>query len=189
MHMDTTLTDAAPAHPPTQPAPGWYPTGAGHLAWWDGTRWTGHTAPAGTPETLGAFSASFAWWGALVGWFIPAAILYATNRPNTSGANPFVRFSAGEALNAQLTVLAAMIPVQVIYLWVMVTSFDVWDPASTTPPLGPWFFVVWAVSMATSFAVWALYILAAVRAHRGVWFEARYAIPFFRAHRALRGTR
>jgi hypothetical protein len=30
---------------PSVPAPGWYPDGNGRQQYWDGARWTGHTAP------------------------------------------------------------------------------------------------------------------------------------------------
>jgi len=34
--------------PTPPPAPGWYPDGTGGQHYWDGTRWTGHHAPAPT---------------------------------------------------------------------------------------------------------------------------------------------
>lgn len=166
-------------------APGWYETGHGTISWWDGTTWTGHSQPIMTVERAGAFSASFAWWGAFIAGFIPAWIIFATNKPTKAGTNTFARYSAGEALNTQLTVLVAMLPLQALYVWWLFTSFasPEYDPAAGPPAS---FLAVWGISMAFSFALWALYALAAVRAHRGVWFEARYAIPFLRAHRKLR---
>lgn len=37
--------------PPAGPPPGWYaaPDGSGNQRWWDGTRWTEHTAPPSAP--------------------------------------------------------------------------------------------------------------------------------------------
>lgn len=190
MEMEAS-TEWAPAVPAAAAwAPGWYPVDTATMGWWTGSDWGGQYSPippVRSEEEAGAFSASFAWWGSLLVGFWPALIIFLTNNPNAPGTNRFARFSSGEALNVHLTVLCIVLPAYVLAVGSFVVSFgrtssDGADP-SPVVPLG--FFAVWAVMMCVGLATSVVYVLAAVRAHRGVWWRARYAIPFLRAHRAL----
>jgi hypothetical protein len=164
------------------------------FSWWNGVAWTGQyyrMPPVKTEEQAGAFSASFSWWGSLLLYGLPALIIFLTNKPGTSGSNRFARFSAGEALNVYLTWLCVMVPVYILYLvtffGVFFTSTSTHSNGTATAPafLGGSFMLVWGVMMVSGLSMYAVFILAAVRSYRGVWWKARYAIPFLRAHRTL----
>lgn len=186
-----------PQHTPPPPSPvaatswppGWYPADASSLAWWDGTGWSGHVlpvAPARTEVEAGAFAASFAWWGSLLVGFWPALIIYLTNSPGSSSPNRFARYSAGEALNVHLSMLCLVLPVYAVVVGSFYLSLGGGPGESGLSPIVPFgFFFVWALLMCVGLATTVVYVLAAVRAHAGVWWQARYAIPFLRAHRAL----
>ena len=188
------VMDLQPTTPPsTVPAapswpPGWYPLDPSTLAWWDGTAWSGHVqplVPVRREEESGAFAASFAWWGSLLVGFWPALIIFLTNGPSSQGSNRFARYSAGEALNVHLSVLCVLLPVYALVVGSFYLSMGgtAGDELSPVVPVG--FFAVWALIMCVGLATAVVYVLAAVRAHAGVWWQARYAIPFLRAHRAL----
>jgi uncharacterized Tic20 family protein len=186
--------DLHPAHTaePTAPTPaGWYPVDQHTVGWWNGAAWSGDYAPSPRPPTeteRGAFSASFAWWGSLLAGFLPALIIFATNGPTSREPNRFVRFSAGEALNVHLTILAGAVSLfggfmAVAFVGVSLSGTS--EDSGVSAVFGIAFFVVWFVLFFGQFALMVVYVLAAVRAHNGVWWRARYAIPFLRAHREL----
>ena len=185
--------DLHPAHTvgPTAPTPaGWYPVDQHTVGWWNGTAWSGDYAPSPRPLTeaeRGAFSASFAWWGSLLAGFLPALIIFLTNGPSSSNANRFVRFCAGEALNVHLTVLIGLGSVYGLFFVGFFGFYLSMGSDGSGPPaaFGAAFFVMWFVAFFGQIGLMVLYVLAAVRAHNGVWWRARYAIPFLRAHREL----
>jgi uncharacterized Tic20 family protein len=181
-------------------APGWYPVAPGTFGWWDGHGWSGHyhsVAPPRSDEDAGAFTASLAWWASLFAGLWPALIVFIINSPDKAGSNRFARFSAGEALNFHLTVLVATIPVYAVFMGVVFSTFYrsfEGTGTSTAEASGPGaafaasFGIVWVLVMALSLGTTIVYILAAVRANKGVWWHARYTIPFLRAHRLLAPT-
>ncbi len=188
--MDDDLRAPSTVGPAAAPPPGWYPVDAVTVGWWNGVAWSGDYAPAPRPQSeveRGAFSASFSWWGSIVATFLPALVIYLTNGPGSANANRFARFSAGEALNVQLTMLAAVLPLYGVFFLSFFGVFLTMGPEGSDPSpfFGVGFFIVWVVAFFGQFALIGLYVLAAVRAHNGVWWRARYAIPFLRAHRAL----
>ncbi len=148
--------DQPEPNPQPQAAPGWYPTSPGVQGYWDGSAWTGHTAPM-APASSGEFSddktlAIIAHLLPFVAGFIGPLVLYLIKKDES----PYVRHHAAEALNFQLTVMIAMI-VSFILILVLVGILMI---------------------MVVGIGALVLSIVAAVAASRGEWYRYPMTIRF-----------
>jgi uncharacterized Tic20 family protein len=113
-----------------QASPGWYPTPEGTQRYWDGNRWTEHSAPAGvSPPTANSGLDDNTW--VLIAHLSPL-ILYATGALAFLGPlvvwllnkdrSDHVAYHAKESLNFQLTMLLAAL-VSLLLVFVLVGFF------------------------------------------------------------------
>lgn len=152
-----------PGSPNAQP--GWYPTGPNEQRYWDGDKWTEHTAPlsfdappagaappgpatATAPMATASGDTSLAMLSHLLGLFtgfLGPLIIYVVKRDD----DPFTRFAAAQALNLQISLIIAWIAT-VILFFVIIGFF-----------LIPVLLVAQVV----------LPIVAAVKTNRGEWYR------------------
>jgi len=166
-----------PQQPPDHPLPGWYPDGQRGLRWWDGHAWGQFAPPAGgfarpmSEVDAGKSMSILAHLGCLYGGFIGPMIIYLTQKDK----NRFTRHHAREALNFQLTVLAAMIPLVVGYV-ISIASFIASTPGPNDFPTR--IFVFFPIFGGVMLASLGFGIYGAVQASRGVWWTYPVRIAF-----------
>ena len=160
----------APQPPaPSAPPAGWHPDpqGAPQQRYWDGTRWTEHTAPLQPPAQSGADARQWALIahlsalaGLLIGFnFVGPLIVYLVKRDEGG----FVRDQAAEALNFNLSVFIYMV---VGVLITVVLSFIL---------VG---LLLLPVLLAGAVAWVVLAVVAAVKANRGESYRYPLTIRF-----------
>lgn len=101
-----------------QAPPGWYPTTPGMQGYWDGSSWTGHTAPlAPAPRSQSDDNtmAMLAHLLAIFTGFIGPLVIFLIKKDES----PYVRHHAAESLNFQLTVFVAAIACSVLILFLI----------------------------------------------------------------------
>lgn len=153
-----------------QPTPGWYPDPNGMLRWWDGAQW-GQLAP--TPVRPGAANtktlAVLAHLGSVFGGFILPLVIYLTSKDD-----PYVKHHAAEGLNFQLTLMAVILGVLVLFFGVSVIGAGTASTGSSgaaTGALVGGFIVLWVGIMVVSFGGIALGVVGAVKASKGEWWR------------------
>ena len=153
---------------------GWYHDGHG-LRWWSGTEWGPYAPTFGwvdpQSDEAGKNMAMAAHAGPLAGGFVLPLIVYLTQKDK----NRFTRHHAREALNFQLTVLAAMIPLVVGYV-ISIASFIASTPGPNDFPTR--IFVFFPIFGGVMLASLGFGIYGAVQASRGVWWTYPVRIAF-----------
>lgn len=161
--------------PPSEPAqesvptidPGWYFDGK-QQRWWDGAAW-GPVATSGDDNTL----ATLAHLGSLFGGFILPLVMYLISKDDK---RPETRYHAREALNFQLTFLAAYVPAIFIYMiMVFAQAGSGGDPSAG-------FFIVLGLFILFVFAATITAIVfgvrGALRANKGERYRYPISIRF-----------
>jgi uncharacterized Tic20 family protein len=160
-------TPPAPVH---GPPPGWYHDGRA-LRWWDGAAWGPFAPPtAPPPATTTSYVLPVL---AHVGFFIASCILALVLRLTEGTKDDYLRHHSTEALNFQLTFLAAWIGGFVVTVVVAISSTSD-DTAGAVMLL---FFALMAVLFVAG-AV--LSVMGAVRAGRGERWRYPVSIRFVR---------
>ena len=140
------------------PAPGWYPVDATTQRYWDGARWTDHTAPiaaapagpVGDDKTLAILAHVLT----LIAGFLAPLIIYLVKKDDS----PYVRHHAAQALNFQLSIIIYAI-VSFILILVLIGIL---------------------LLLALGVGAFVLTIVAAIKASNGEWYRYPLAIPFVR---------
>ena len=163
---------------PEPPAPGWYHDGVA-MRWWTGSSW-GPYSPAGPATSTPPHAVAGATTSVLshVGFFFFAVFMPLIIRQSEGKKDPFVRHHSTEALNFQLTFLAA-------WLSGFVAIITVAASTSTSDGSVSGFIALPFLVMFVLFAAGAgMSIVGAIRASRGEWWRYPISIRFVRGARA-----
>jgi len=173
------MVDTPPPPPPPPvagPPPGWYHDGVA-LRWWDGAAW-GPVAPGGTVNSDDKTLSVLAHGGVLVGGFILPLIFYVIaddeQRPET-------RWHAREALNFQLTFLAAYLGAFIVF-FVGLGASGAFGASGSDAGAGIGFGISFVVFFVFVFGAvilnFVFSIIGAMRANAGIRWKYPIRIPF-----------
>jgi len=159
-------------------AAGWYFDGT-QQRWWDGTAW-GPAAPDSNDRSL----ATLAHLGVLLGGFILPLVLFLVSDDER---RPQTRRHAREALNFQLTSVAATIVLMVVMFTGLAVSGLLGasgEPEAVGAGIGVGiglFFLFFALVFAISIGTVVFGIIGAVRANKGIQYEYPLCFRFIRS--------